>query len=173
MRLMERMFQLRPNRKPEVAKRISNREEDAYLNLKAHGLSDTTSAAIMGNMRQEENAFNPYSVDSGALGMFQLKGVKRKAYQDYINEYDLEDSSANQIDFMVDTIYDNYKGKLPKGKDLVGRGNTRKIRKSFDEDDLAAQTKTFDDKWEISGGKELKERQSYAAEYLKSILGSY
>jgi len=171
------MFPVQTNISTSLGNKISAREGEAYFTLKAHGYSDKTIAAIMGNMKQEQSNFD-HKDSSGskkAYGMFQLLGSKLKAYKDYLKEYDEEDSAESQIDFMVATVEDDYKGELPDDKQLVGRGNTRALRKSFDNDEALDQTTNFMHLWENPGHDEmeLNKRFKNTNDYYKAIKSSY
>jgi len=171
------MFPLQSNISTKLAKTISDREEEAYYNLKAHGYSDKTIAAIMANMKQEQSNFD-HTDSSGskkAYGMFQLLGSKLKAYKDYLKEYNLKDSLENQIDYMVATVEDNYKGKLPKDKQLIGNVNTANLRKSFDNDGMFDQVTEFMQLYENPGDDEmeLNKRFKNSKDYYKAIRSNY
>jgi hypothetical protein len=171
------MFPLQTDISTSLAKKISAREEEAYLALRSHGYSDKTVAAIMANMKQEQSRFD-YTDDSGskkAVGVFQLLGSKLKAYKDYLKEYNLKDSMENQIDYMVATVEDNYKGEIPDKYQLIGHGNTRELRNSFDNDGMFGQVTNFMQLYENPGSEEmeLNKRFKNAKDYRKAIEKSY
>ena len=81
----------------------------------------------------------------------------------------------NQIDYMVATVEDNYKGELADDKQLIGHGNTRDLRNSFDNDSMFGQVENFMQIYENPGDEEmeLNKRFKNSKDYYKSIMDNY
>ena len=177
------MFQLRSTLPTKKAKDISAREERVYDALKLEGLSDETIAALLGNARQENSKFTKDEKSkAGAVGIFQLKGVLKNGYEDWLKENKQNDSIESQAAYVSDVIQNNYDGRYAKLRSptgeklqLFGHGNARYLRNSFENDNVLEQTRKFMDHFEQPGNdeQELNQRYRYAKDYLNQIRNYY
>ena len=115
-----------------------NKENAAKVikHLQTKGLNAKEIAALMGNIAVESGyTFDPAVTQKGkrsdpAYGLFQFdprgQGLY-KPYQEYLKDKKTEDSLESQLDFMVDSIFGNYK----KGKEHIGFGNVNKFKEAL------------------------------------------
>ncbi len=74
-------------------------EQAVWQQLTGNGLSDTHTAAIMGNLKQEHN-FQTTDV-AGGLGIAQWLGNRRQA----LMQYDNYESLTVQVQFLIDELH--------------------------------------------------------------------
>ncbi|SVC29491.1 uncharacterized protein METZ01_LOCUS282345 [marine metagenome] len=86
-----------------------------------------------------------------------MEGLKKAAYDLYLDHNDVEDSADAQVQFMYDSIYNIE--SLPdsvldlmsedKGKsDIVGHGNIEKLKKVFESGSSGEVAEAFMNRWE-------------------------
>tara|TARA_R100001460_G_C3476650_1_gene167832 strand:+ start:150 stop:683 length:534 start_codon:yes stop_codon:yes gene_type:complete len=98
-----------------------------FKELKARGLPYAAIAGIMGNIDVETGGSFDYKqkqIKGPGYGLFQFEGGHKKAYQNYLNKNERQDSEGSQIDYVLDNIT---KGE---GYD-IGAGNRKVLLKTF------------------------------------------
>lgn len=151
----------------QVGGTVKERERYIWDRLIGAGLSKVQSASILGNLKQENNTFDPARKNeqgTGALGVAQWLGDrKNKLLRTKQNALTLE----AQVDFLIDEIFkDSHFGDSWAGD--------QKARTAFlGSTDLGEATTLFSDKFERAGAHEKnnQKRVEYAKGYYSTLGG--
>ena len=135
--------------------------------LKQQGLNNSAIAGIMGNIDVETGGtfdFQQQEKEGTGYGLFQLtpSGPLPKAYNKFLEENGLTDDAGSQIDFMIDTIYG-------KNQNVIGAGNAKKLRESFESGDASKVAEDFMKIWERPGVPHKKRRLESAKKFDKEL----
>ena len=166
-----------------------NIEKLQYLTdvFRHYGATDEQIAAISGNI-WKESSFNEFNknINSGAYGLFQMLGERKKAYDHYLSKTGLEDSFKAQVDYMAPIIFGegnphglDIKFKNGDGKYRVydiGRNEWGKSRrdKFFNSKDLKGYTDSFATEFERPSDSELDlDTRNKASRYVLDLLMNY
>ncbi len=112
--------------------------------LEAKGFPSNAIPAIMGNIEVETGGTFDYKEKQKgrgkAVGLFQFdpQGGKYQDYRKYLGKY--KDNMFNQIDYVWDTTYGDR-------QHVIGSGNAKKLRDSFENDTPDIIARNFSDIW--------------------------
>lgn len=155
--------------------------------FRRYGATDDQIAAISGNI-WKESSFDEFNknANSGAYGLFQMLGERKKAYDHYLIKTGLEDSFKTQVDYMAPIIFGegnphglDVKFKNGDGKYRVydiGRNEWGKSRrdKFFNSKDLKGYTDSFATEFERPSDSELDlDTRNKASSYVLDLLMNY
>lgn len=167
----------------------NNIDKMQYLSdvFRSYGATDEQIAAIIGNI-WKESSFDEFSsnTNSGAYGLFQMLGDRKKAYDYYLSKTGLEDSFKTQVDYIAPIIFG--KGN-PHGLDIkfkngdgkyriydIGRNEWSKSRRAkfFGSKDLKSFTDSFATEFERPRDSELDlDTRNKASRYVLDLLMNY
>ena len=135
-----------------------------FKELKARGLSSAAIAGIMGNIDVETGGSFNYEqkqIKGPGYGLFQFEGGHKKAYQNYLNKNERQDSEGSQIDYVLDNIT---KGE---GYD-IGAGNRKVLLETFKSNSPDNVALTFSKLFERPNPK-----KAHNDRRIKSAVGIY
>jgi len=135
-----------------------------FKELKARGLPYAAIAGIMGNIDVETGGSFDYKqkqIKGPGYGLFQFEGGHKKAYQNYLNKNERQDSEGSQIDYVLDNIT---KGE---GYD-IGAGNRKVLLETFKSNSPDNVALTFSKLFERPNPK-----KAHNDRRIKSALGIY
>ncbi len=135
-----------------------------FKELKARGLPYAAIAGIMGNIDVETGGSFDYEqkqIKGPGYGLFQFEGGHKKAYQNYLNKNERQDSEGSQIDYVLDNIT---KGE---GYD-IGAGNRKVLLETFKSNSPDNVALTFSKLFERPNPK-----KAHNDRRIKSAVGIY
>ena len=135
-----------------------------FKELKARGLPYAAIAGIMGNIDVETGGSFDYKqkqTKGPGYGLFQFEGGHKKAYQNYLNKNERQDSEGSQIDYVLDNIT---KGE---GYD-IGAGNREVLLETFKSNSPDNVALTFSKLFERPNPK-----KAHNDRRIKSAVGIY
>lgn len=142
-----------------------NPVQSVYNKLIDLGFSPSASAGIMANIDVETGGtFDPYQrqLRGRGRGLFQLdpSGPLPRVYQQYLKNTGKTDTMDAQLEFMRDTVYGD-----DELQEIIGKGNTKRLRKVFEEGSPERVAKEFQDVWERPGVPHEKRRLESARRF--------
>lgn len=133
--------------------KVKTMSESIVNKLKAHGLSDSAIAGIMGNIDVETGGSFDYKTKQKGgkgYGLFQFDYLK-PYYKKWLRTTKQKDSEDAQLKFFMDTVYG-------KHQDVIGAGNAAKLRDVLAKGDPATVATSVSDIWLQPGKPHLERR---------------
>ena len=159
-----------------------SRQSDIYNYLKENypQLTDEAIAGIMGNIGVETGYTYEYTTRQNentgdqmgpGMGLFQFD-EQRKPYKNWLKENDKSDSMESQLDFFVESIYNQ--GAVPNPSDksgfFIGSGNAEALQKSLSSNKPAGKIALDIMNKHLKPGVPHADRRSNKAEEIKDLI---
>ena len=132
----------------EAISQEERNEREVEEALARAGVRPEARAGILGNVAVEtggsfDHAQQAYDKKEGSIGLFQLKpgGILHEGYTSWLDTSNRDDSSASQVEFMLDTVYG-------ENQDIIGAGNAESLRDSFENGTPEEVAREFMKVWE-------------------------
>ena len=132
----------------EAISQEERNEREVEEALARAGVRPEARAGILGNVAVEtggsfDHAQQAYDKKEGSVGLFQLKpgGILHEGYTSWLDTSNRDDSSASQVEFMLDTVYGG-------NQDIIGAGNAESLRDSFENGTPEEVAREFMKVWE-------------------------
>ena len=144
-------------------------KQTVYNKLQDLGYSKEAIAGIMANIDVETGGtFDPaqkQQLNNGGIGkgrgLFQIEvgNALYNGYADFLAKNNKTNSAESQLEFMHETVYGDY-------QDIIGRGNAKKLRNTFESGDSKKATLDFMNIWERPSKPHTERRVKAANNYL-------